>query len=103
MNKYLKYIVIFLAVLILILFSVTVFVIIKKYNQVEDKYIENLEILPKLTTDQILQTFDVDDNKLYLYVKNRSNNKTSIIIYNLKNSKKIGNIIFEEKWYLKHF
>ena len=97
MNKYLKFTVIFLAVLILILFSITVFVIIKKYSQVEDKYIENLEILPKLTNDQILQTFDVDDNKLYLYVKNRSNNKTSIIIYNLKNSKKIGNIIFEEK------
>ena len=97
MNKYLKFTVIFLAVLILILFSITVFVIIKKYSQVEDKYIENLEILPKSTTYQILQTFDVDDNKLYLYVKNRSNNKTSIIIYNLKNSKKIGNIIFEEK------
>ena len=97
MNKYLKYTVIFLAVLILILFSITVFVIIKKYNQVEDKYIENLKILPKLSDNQLLQTFDVDDNKLYLYVKNKSNNKSSIIIYNLKNSKKIGNIIFEEK------
>ena len=97
MNKYLKFTVIFLAVLILILFSITVFVIIKKYSQVEDKYIENLEILPKLSNNQILQTFDVDDNKLYLYVKNKSNNKTSIIIYNLKSSKKIGNIIFEEK------
>ena len=95
MNKYLKYTVIFLAVLILILFSIIVFVIIKKYNQVEDKYIENFEIFPKLTDSQILQTFDVDDNKLYLYVKNKSNNKTSIIIYNLKSSKKIGNIIFE--------
>tara|TARA_Y100001968_G_C18708232_1_gene414480 strand:- start:42 stop:335 length:294 start_codon:yes stop_codon:yes gene_type:complete len=97
MNKYLKFTVILLAVLILILFSIIVFVIIKKYNQVEDKYIENLEILPKLNSNQILQSFDVDDNKLYLYVKNKSNNKSSIIIYNLKNSKKIGNIIFEEK------
>ena len=97
MNKYLKFTVIFLAVLILILFSITVFVIIKKYNQVEDKYIENLEILPRLNTNQNLQSFDVDDNKLYLYVKNKSNNKSSIIIYNLKNSKKIGNIIFKEK------
>tara|TARA_Y100001978_G_scaffold40418_1_gene35988 strand:+ start:200 stop:493 length:294 start_codon:yes stop_codon:yes gene_type:complete len=97
MNKYLKFTVIFLAVLILILFSITVFVIIKKYNQVEDKYIENLKILPKLSDNQLLQTFDVDDNRLYLYVKNKSNNKSSIIIYNLKNSKKIGNIIFEEK------
>ena len=97
MNKYLKFTVILLAVLILILFSIIVFVIIKKYNQVEDKYIENIEILPKLSHNQILQTFDVDDNKLYLYVKNKSNNKTSIIIYNLKSSKKIGNIIFEDK------
>ena len=77
MNKYLKYTVIFLAVLILILFSIIVFVIIKKYNQVEDKYIENFEIFPKLTNDQVLQTFDVDDNKLYLYVKNKSSNKKS--------------------------
>ncbi len=44
MNKYLKFIVSFLAVLILILFSITIVVIIKKYNQVEDKHIENLEI-----------------------------------------------------------
>ncbi len=97
MNKYLKYIVIFLAVLILMLFSVTVFIIIKKYNQVEDKYIENLKIFPKLTVDQFVQSFDVDDNKLYLYVKNKSNNKTSIIIYNLKNSKKIGNITIKDQ------
>ena len=79
------------------MFSVTVFVIIKKYNQVEDKYIENLEIFPKLTDDQFVHSFNVDDNKLYLYVKNKSNNKTSIIIYNLKNSKEIGNIIIKNK------
>ena len=97
MNKYLKFIVIFLAVLILILFSVTVFVIIKKYNQVEDKYIENLEIFPKLTINQLVQSFEIDDNKLYLYVKNKSNNKTSIIIYNLKNSKKIGDITIKDQ------
>ena len=97
MNKFLKFLVFSLAVLILILFSVTVFVIIKKYNQVEDKYIENLEIYPKLENNQFVQSFDVDDNKLYLYVKNKSNNKTSIIIYNLKNSKKIGNIIIKDQ------
>ena len=97
MNKFLKFLVFFLAVLILILFSVTVFVIIKKYNQVEDKYIENLEIFPKLENNQFVQSFDVDDNKLYLYVKNKSNNKTSIIIYNLKNSKKIGNITIKDQ------
>ena len=97
MNKYLKFIVSFLAVLILILFSITIVVIIKKYNQVEDKYVENLEILPKLTNNQLVQSFEINDNKLYLYVKNKSNNKSSIIIYNLKSNKKVGSIIIRDK------
>jgi len=97
MNKHLKFIVIFLAVLIIILFSVTIFVIIKKYNQVEDKYIENLEIFPKLTNNQIVQSIDVNDNKIYFYVKDKSNNKNSIIIYNLKNGKKVGSILIKDK------
>ena len=97
MNKYLKFIVILLAVLILILFSITIIVIIKKYNQVEDKYIENFEIFPKLTKNQDVQSFNINGNKLYLYVKNKSNNKTSIIIYNLKSSKKVGSIIIKDK------
>ena len=96
MNKYLKFIVSFLAVLILILFSITIFVIIKKYSHVEDKYIENIEIFPKLNENQTVQSFNINGNKLYLYVKNKSNNKTSIIIYNLKNSKKVGNIIIKD-------
>ena len=96
MNKYLKFIVSFLAVLILILFSITIIVIIKKYSHVEDKYIENIEILPKLNENESVQSFNINGNKLYLYVKNKSNNKTSIIIYNLKNSKKVGNIIIKD-------
>ena len=96
MNKYLKFIVSFLAVLILILFSITIFVIIKKYSHVEDKYIENIEIFPKLNENETVQSFNINGNKLYLYVKNKSNNKTSIIIYNLKNSKKVGNIIIKD-------
>ena len=57
MNKYLKFIVSFLAVLILTLFSITIIVIIKKYNQVEDKYIENIEIFPKLNENQYVTIF----------------------------------------------
>ena len=97
MNKYLKFIVSFLAVLILALFSITIIVIIKKYNQVEDKYIENTEIFPKLNENQYVESFNINGNKLYLYVKNKSNNKTSIIIYNLKNSKKAGSITIKDK------
>ena len=96
MNKYLKFIVSFLAVLILILFSITIFVIIKKYSHVEDKYIENIEIFPKLNKNESVQSFNINGNKLYLYVKNKSNNKTSIIIYNLRNSKKVGSIIIKD-------
>jgi len=96
MNKYLKFIVSFLAVLILILFSITIIVIIKKYSHVEDKYIENIEIFPRLNKNEIVQSFNINGNKLYLYVKNKSNNKTSIIIYNLRNSKKVGSIIIKD-------
>ena len=96
MNKYLKFIVSFLAVLILILFSITIIVIIKKYNQVEDKYIENIEIFPKLNENESVQSFNINGNKLYLYVKNKSNNKTSIIIYILRNYKKVGSIIIKD-------
>ena len=59
--------------------------------------IENFEIFPKLTQNQIVQSFNINNNKLYLYVKNKSNNKTSIIIYNLKSSKKVGSIIIKDK------
>ena len=96
MNKYLKFIVSFLAVLILILFSITIIVIIKKYSYVEDKYIENIEIFPKLNKNESVQSFNINGNKLYLYVKNKSNNKTYIIIYNLKNGKKVGSIIIKD-------
>ena len=96
MNKYLKFIVSFLAVLILILFSITIIVIIKKYSHVEDKFIENIEIFPKLNENESVQSFNINGNKLYLYVKNKSNNKTSIIIYNLRNSKKVGSIIIKD-------
>ena len=96
MNKYLKFIVSFLAVLILILFSITIIVIIKKYSHVEDKFIENIEIFPKLNENEFVQSFNINGNKLYLYVKNKSNNKTSIIIYNLRNSKKVGSIIIKD-------
>ena len=96
MNKYLKFIVSFLAVLILILFSITIIVIIKKYSHVEDKYIENIEIFPKLNENESVQSFNINGSKLYLYVKNKSNNKTSIIIYNLKNSKRVGSIIIKD-------
>ena len=66
MNKYLKFIVSFLAVLILILFSITIIVIIKKYSHVEDKYIENTEIFPKLNENESVQSFNINGNKLYL-------------------------------------
>ena len=96
MNKYLKFIVSFLAVLILILFSITIIVIIKKYSYVEDKYIENIEIFPKLNDNQSVQSFNINGSKLYLHVKDTSNTNTSIIIYNLKNSKKVGSIIIKD-------
>ena len=40
-----------------------------------------------------LHSFDVDKEKLYIFLTNNLNNKHSIIIYDLKSGKQIGKIL----------
>ena len=39
-----------------------------------------------------VKSFDVDDNKIYIHIYDKSLSKTKIVIYDVKNGKKIGNI-----------
>ena len=83
MNKYLKFIVSFLAVLILILFSITIFVIIKKYSHVEDKYIENIEIFPELNENESVQSFNINGNKILTLVNESKSAGKHVMSLNL--------------------
>lgn len=93
MNKYLKSVVIILGVLIVTLLSFVIYIIIQKYSNSLNKPIENLEIFLKLNEQYDVKSFDVDDNKIYIHIYDKSLSKTKIVIYDVKNGKKIGNII----------
>ena len=96
MNKYLKSVVIILGVLIVTLLSFVIFIIIQKYNNTLNKPIENFEIFLNLNDRYDFKSFDVDDNKIYIHVYDKSSNKALIIIYDAMNGKKLGNIFLEK-------
>ncbi len=96
MSKYLKSIVIFLAILIVLLFTIIVFVIIKKHNNNINKPIENIEIIPKLNQYQEIRSFDINDRKIYIHVFDSFKKSNFLFIYDLSSGKKVGSILIEE-------
>ena len=96
MNKYLKSVVVILGVLIVTLFSFIIFIIIQKYNNTLNKPIENSEIFLNLNDQYEIKSFDVDDNKIYIHVYDKSSNRALIIIYDVMNGKELGNIFLEK-------
>jgi hypothetical protein len=96
MSKFLKSIVIFFAILIVLLISIIVFVIIKKYNNNINKPVENIEIFPKLNQYQEMQSFDINDRKIYIHVFDSFKKSNFLFIYDLSDGKKVGSILIEE-------
>ena len=95
MIKNLKNLVIFLGIIVLLLFSITIVSLIYKFKNRDIKNIENLTLSPKLTNNTLINAFEIKDNKLYLKIK--ENNGTQIIkIYNINNGIQIGTIKLTE-------
>ncbi len=101
MNKYLKSVVIILGVLIVTLLSFVIYIIIQKYSNSLNKPIENLEIFLKLNDQDDVKSVDIDDNKMYIHIYEKSSGKAKIVIYDVKNGKKLGNIFLDKPWYQK--
>ena len=101
MNKYLKSVVIILGVLIVTLLSFVIYIIIQKYSNSLNKPIENLEIFLKLDDQDDVKSVDIDDNKMYIHIYEKSSGKAKIVIYDVKNGKKLGNIFLDKPWYQK--
>ena len=95
MNKYLKSVVIILGVLIVTLLSFVIYIIIQKYSNSLNKPIENLEIFLKLDDQDDVKSVDIDDNKMYIHIYEKSSGKAKIVIYDVKNGKKLGNIFLD--------
>ena len=96
MNKYLKSVVIILGVLIVTLLSFVIYIIIQKYSNSLNKPIENLEIFLKLDDQDDVKSVDIDDNKMYIHIYEKSSGKAKIVIYDVKNGKKLGNIFLDK-------
>ena len=69
MIKNLKNLVIFLGIIVLLLFSITIVSLIYKFKNRDIKNIENLTLSPKLPNETLISAFEVKDNKLYLKIK----------------------------------
>jgi len=92
MKKFLKFLVLFLAVIILCLFSITIVTLIKKYNNKEFKIIEGLKISPVLADHYKVLSFEIDNRKLYLNLEDQRTNILLIKIYDINNGNEIGEI-----------
>ena len=95
MIKNLKNLVIFLGIIVLLLFSITIVSLIYKFKNRDIKNIENLTLSPKLSNETLISAFEIKDNKLYLKIK--ENKGAQIIkIYNINNGMHIGTIRLTE-------
>ena len=95
MIKNLKNLVIFLGIIVLLLFSITIVSLIYKLKNRDIKSIENLELIPKLNPKSTVNSLEVRDNLLYLVVK-EENGKQLVKIYNLKDGIQVGTINISE-------
>ena len=95
MIKNLKNLVIFLGIIVLLLFSITIVSLIYKLKNRDIKSIENLELIPKLNPNSTVNSLEVRDNLLYLVVK-EENGEQLVKIYNLKDGIQVGTINISE-------
>lgn len=95
MIKNLKSLVISLGIIVLLLFSITIVSLIYKLKNRDIKSIENLELIPKLNSNSIVNSLEVRDNLLYLVVK-EENGEQLVKIYNLKDGIQVGTINISE-------
>ncbi|MBC33792.1 MAG: hypothetical protein CMN01_04105 [Rickettsiales bacterium] len=91
MKKFLKILVIFLGLLIIILFSITIFVILSKYKNNDDNVQHTLKLIPQVEKKYEILSFQIEKNFLYIYLFNPLTKESKINTYNIEN----GNLIRE--------
>ena len=95
MVKNLKNLVLFLGIIVLLLFSITIVSLIYKFKNRDIKSIENLELIPKLNPKSTANSLEVRDDLLYLIIKEK-NGKQLVKIYSLKDGILVGTINISE-------
>tara|TARA_Y100001978_G_C23557881_1_gene367777 strand:+ start:379 stop:684 length:306 start_codon:yes stop_codon:yes gene_type:complete len=96
MNKYLKFTVIFLAILIFILLSITIVTIIHKYKNGNSQIDQVIKLEELIGEEFVILSFQVSNEKLYLDIENKKSKSRFIKVYNLNNGIQIGEILLKE-------
>ena len=92
MKKFLKFIVIFLGILILCLLTIVTLTIFYKYKNDDNKIMNNIKLAPKIDPSFSIRDFHINKNEVHLYLENNSNNSHFIRIYDRKDGKLISEI-----------
>ena len=95
MKKFLKFIVIFLGILIILLFSVTILAILNKYKIEENNNLETLNLEPKIEEFYSIKNIFIAEKHLNLQLENKNNNVQILRIYNLQNGQLIKEIFLK--------
>ena len=92
MKKFLKYIVIFLGILILCLLTIVTLTIFYKYKNDDNKIMNNIKLAPKIDPSFSIRDFHINKNEVHLYLENKSNNSQFLRVYDRKDGKLISEI-----------
>lgn len=95
MKSFLKFTVIFLAVLIIILFSITILTIFKKYKNQDVKISESLKLKPVLEKEFDVKSFQINKNQIHLHLENNSDSSQLIRTYDITTGKFSNEIILK--------
>ena len=93
MVQNLKNLVIFLGIIILLLFSVTIVALIYKFKNNDLKIVEKLKLTPMLNNNITAKSFEISGKKLYVGIFTEDDNSKVIKVFDLNNGNQIGKII----------
>ena len=87
MRKFLKFTVIFLGILIVTLFCITIFTIYNKYNNYDLKNFNSLKLEPQIEEFLTIKDFQIQKNLIHFRLENKDDNSQLIRTYNLRDGK----------------
>ncbi len=73
--------------MILILLSITIFGIYKKYNNYSSKNINFITLKPLIEETYIIKNYQIEDNHVVIHLENDNGNTKLIRSYDIKNGK----------------
>ena len=95
MKRFLKFIVIFLGVLIIILLTFTILTIFNKYKNQDVRISESLKLSPLMEKDFEVKSFQINKNQIHLHIENKFDNSQFIRSYDSKTGKLSNEIIIK--------